>query len=45
MFFNLSEIRPGLEEPAVHHSFALCVEPLQEHPHDIRDLPHDEHHH
>ena len=42
---NLAEVRPQPEQPVVHHALPLHVEPLQEHPHDLRDLPHDEHHH
>ena len=42
---NLAEVRSQPEQPAVHHALPLRVEPLQEHPHDLRDLPHDEHHH
>ena len=45
MFTLLTEIRPEPEQPDVHHALPLHVEPLQEHPHDLRDLPHDEHHH
>ena len=42
---NLAEVRSQPEQPAVPHALPLRVEPLQEHPHDLRDLPHDEHHH
>ena len=42
---NLAEVRSQPEQPAVHYAPPLPVEPLEEHPHDLRDLPHDEHHH
>ena len=45
LIMNLAEVRSQPEQPAVHHALPLRVEPLQEHPHDLRDLPHDEHHH
>ena len=45
IFTPLTEIRPEPEQPDVHHALPLHVEPLQEHPHDLRDLSHDEHHH
>ena len=44
-FFFHPEPRPWLEEPDVHLALPLRVEPFEEHPDDLRDLPHDEHHH
>ena len=45
LIMNLAEVRSQPEQPAVHYALPLPVEPCQEHPHDLRDLPHDEHHH
>ena len=36
---------PWLEEPDLHLPVPVRVEPVQEHLDDLRDLPHDEHHH
>ena len=44
-FFFHPESWPWLEEPDVHLALSLRVEPFEEHPDDLRDLPHDEHHH
>ena len=36
---------PWLEEPDLHLPVPVRVEPVEEHLDDLRDLPHDEHHH